>query len=78
MKLLLTSNGIANKSIEQALAELLGKPFAESRIVFIPTAANAEPEDKQWLINDYGNTAKLDFKNLYIVDLAVSGLEKNL
>ena len=37
VKLLLTSAGIKNKSIETALIELLGKPIAESRALFIPT-----------------------------------------
>lgn len=38
MKLLLTSNGISNASINNALVELLGKPIAESNALFIPTA----------------------------------------
>ena len=38
MKLLLTSGGIKNTSIRDALVELLGKPIAESNAVFIPTA----------------------------------------
>ncbi len=38
MKLLLTSAGISNASIEAALIELLGKPVAQSRALFIPTA----------------------------------------
>jgi dipeptidase E len=38
MKLLLTSAGISNTSIEKALVELLGKPIAESRALVIPTA----------------------------------------
>jgi dipeptidase E len=38
MKLLLTSSGISNKSINDALVDLLGKPIAESRALFIPTA----------------------------------------
>jgi dipeptidase E len=38
MKLLLTSAGIKNQSIEDALVELLGKPIAESSALFIPTA----------------------------------------
>src|ERR1035441_3541903 len=37
MKLLLTSNGIANPSIQDALIDLLGKPIAESSALFIPT-----------------------------------------
>ena len=37
MKLLLTSSGIRNPSIHDALVELLGKPIAESTALCIPT-----------------------------------------
>lgn len=37
MKLLLTSSGIANPSILNALVDLLAKPVAESSALFIPT-----------------------------------------
>src|SRR5215467_8082664 len=37
MKLLLTSSGISNPSIDGALVDLLGKPIAESNALFIPT-----------------------------------------
>jgi dipeptidase E len=39
VKLLLTSSGISNPSIHEALVELLGKPIAESSALCIPTAA---------------------------------------
>jgi len=38
MKLLLTSAGISNTSIRNALIELLGKPIAEANALFVPTA----------------------------------------
>ena len=38
MKALLTSSGIKNGSIRDALVELLGKPISESNALFIPTA----------------------------------------
>lgn len=38
MKLLLTSSGITNPSINHALVDLLGKPIAECKALFIPTA----------------------------------------
>jgi dipeptidase E len=38
MNLLLTSSGISNPSIHDALVGLLGKPIAESSALFIPTA----------------------------------------
>lgn len=43
MKLLLTDSGITNNSIRQALIYLLGKPLAESSLVFVPTAMYALP-----------------------------------
>jgi dipeptidase E len=43
MKLLLTSGGINNPSIENALLELLGKPFAECNALVVPTATYAHP-----------------------------------
>ena len=41
MKLLLTSGGVKNKSIHDALLDLLGKPIAESSALCIPTAGYA-------------------------------------
>lgn len=38
MRLLLTSSGIRNPSINEALVDLLGKPISESRALCIPTA----------------------------------------
>jgi dipeptidase E len=38
LKLLLTSAGISNKSIHNALVDLLGKPIEESNALFVPTA----------------------------------------
>ena len=43
MKFLLTSAGIKNDSIRNALVDLLGKPIAESSALCIPTAVYAMP-----------------------------------
>ena len=43
MKFLLTSAGISNDSIRNALVDLLGKPIAESSALYIPTALHAKP-----------------------------------
>src|SRR5438477_13182857 len=43
MKLLLTSSGISNASIENALVDLLGKPIAESNALCIPTGVQPFP-----------------------------------
>ena len=43
LKLLLTSAGVTNTSIREALVDLLGKPIAESSALCIPTAQYAHP-----------------------------------
>ena len=43
MKLLLTSGGVTNKSIHDALVDLLGKPVAEIHALCIPTAQWGHP-----------------------------------
>ncbi len=43
MKLLLTSGGVTNASIREALVELLGKPIAECTALCIPTAMYGHP-----------------------------------
>jgi dipeptidase E len=43
VKLLLTSGGVTNPSLERALLDLLGKPVAESSALAIPTAQWGHP-----------------------------------
>ncbi|RYP84146.1 peptidase E [Nocardioides guangzhouensis] len=43
MKLLLTSGGVTNASIRDALVDLLGKPIADSSALCIPTAMYGHP-----------------------------------
>ena len=60
MKLLLTSGGITNNSIRNALVDLLGKPIAESSALYIPTALYANPNGPSMaarLIRGETNTA---------------------
>ena len=70
MKLLLTSGGITNKSIANALFSLVGKRLEETTLVFIPTASNVETGDKFWLIDDLLNLKKLNFKSIEITDIS--------
>ncbi len=70
MKLLLTSNGISNTSIKVALANLLGKPFEQSSITFIPTAANVERGDKKFVVNDMYALMKLGFETFDVMDIS--------
>jgi dipeptidase E len=43
MKLLLTSAGVKNPSIQQALVDLLGKPIADCNALCVPTAGYGSP-----------------------------------
>ena len=44
MRLLLTSAGVTNPSIHDALVDLLGKPIADSSALCIPTAMYGHPD----------------------------------
>ena len=84
MKLLLTSAGISNESIHKALVDLLGKPVAEAKAVFVPTAIYA--------IRDGGEIARkvitgtigdpfcqLGWKSLSMLELtALTSMKKEL
>lgn len=70
MKLLLTSGGITNKSIANALFDLVGKKPEDISLVFIPTASNVEMGDKGWFIDDLINLKKQNFKSISIADIS--------
>lgn len=73
MKLLLTSAGLANAKIVSALHKLHGKPLKGAKVVFVPTASNVEPGNKDWLIEDYVNCMNAGLE-VDIVD--ISALDK--
>lgn len=70
MRLLLTSAGLRNDAIAHELVKLAGRTFTELNIIHIPTAANAETGDKQWIIDDLKNLERYDFKSIDILDIA--------
>jgi dipeptidase E len=70
MKLLLTSGGLTNKSIEKALFDLIDKKPEDVKLCFIPTAATIEMGDKDWFINDLKNIDKQGFASVSIVDIS--------
>lgn len=70
MKLLLTSGGITNKSIANALFDLVGKKPEDTSLAVIPTALNVEKGDKGWFIDDLINLKKQNFKSIDIVDIS--------
>jgi dipeptidase E len=84
MKLLLTSSGISNTSIYNALVGLLGKPIAESNALFIPTAIYPHPygANMAWQALS-GNTqsplCQLGWKSLGVLELTtLPGIKKEI
>jgi len=75
MKLFLTSAGLSNDTIIAGLEKLSGKTLAGQKLAFIPTAANVESGDKQWMIKDLNNCLKAGFE-VDIVD--ISAVEKDI
>jgi dipeptidase E len=76
MKLLLTSGGISNASIHNALANLLGKPIAESKALVIPTAIYPFPggADHAWEAicgKSKSPFAGVGWKSLGVLELSV-------
>jgi len=74
MKFLLTSSGISNPSINDALVELLGKPIAESKALCIPTGIYPYPEGAEGAYRFIHGTAKsplgeLGWKSLGVLEL---------
>ncbi len=78
-KLLLTSSGISNDSLQKALVDLLGKPISESSALFVPTAIYAYPEGIKngWQV--LKSQGELGWKALGILELtALPSLPKEL
>lgn len=85
MKLLLTSAGIKNPSIHNALLELLGKPISEASALCIPTASYGHPmagPAAAWRFisgNDSCPMCELGWKSLGVLELtALPSLERKL
>jgi len=75
VKLLLTSAGVKNASIRNALVDLLGKPIADSNALCIPTAGYGHPQgtpDGAWrFISGQSSTpmCELGWKSLGVLEL---------
>jgi dipeptidase E len=81
MKLLLTSTGITNMSIHNALVDLLGKPIAESSALFIPTAIYPFPggAGMAWQMISKGSLCELGWKSLGVLELtALPSIDKEV
>jgi dipeptidase E len=84
MRLLLTSAGIKNPSIHDALVGLLGKPITESSALCIPTASYAMPGGAGWawrMIAGRASTplCELGWKSLGVLELtALPSIDEEL
>src|SRR5213080_2757859 len=74
MKLLLTSSGISNASIHDALVDLLGKPIAESSALCVPTGVQPFPGGPSHVYRFINGSApgpmcELGWKSLGVLEL---------
>jgi dipeptidase E len=75
LKLLLTSGGVTNTSIRDALADMLGKPIAESTALCVPTAqwgyARPAPISAQDFVGgrSWGRMTSIEWKSLGVLEL---------
>jgi len=76
MNFILTSAGITSKSIADAVVDLSGQKKSGIKLVFIPTAANVEEGDKDWLINDLIHFKEQGYASIDIVDIVALPREK--
>lgn len=68
MKLLLTSAGVRNKGIADALQELTGKDPKDVKFGFIPIAGNVEEGNKDWWLKHFVLLQNLGYLWFDIVD----------
>ena len=69
MNLLLTSSGLRNEALRDALQEMLGKPFEAAKIVYVPTASVAEPGDHGWFVADMSRLHGLGWREFDVLEL---------
>lgn len=72
MKLILSSFGITNQTIADSLIKLTSKSPFETKIGFVPTAANVEPGNKDWFLSQISDLNKFGYNFIDIVDISAS------
>jgi dipeptidase E len=79
MKLLLTSSGLHNESLKEALRGMLDKPVSECNFLFVPTSYHGAASDMTWFVEDIYNAHSMGWKQFLVLDIAVkSSWDKNL
>src|SRR5262245_60957635 len=79
MKLLLTSAGITNDSIRNALEDMLGKSIAKSKAIFIPTAIYAYPKGSSYAWQGLRELGEMGWEEFGVMEVTAlpSLLEEN-
>jgi dipeptidase E len=72
MKLLLTSGGLRNPTLINALLELAGLPADKLKVAFVPTALNVEKGDKGWAIDQLVRLKNMGVEQIDIVDISAT------
>ena len=75
MKLLLTSSGISNRTIANALHELVGKTPSETKIGFVPIALNVEQGNKDWVVNQFLSLWRNGYNWIDIIDPTAASVD---
>lgn len=70
MKLLLTSEGLFNKKIKDEFLRLVNKPVDEVKMAFIPTAANVEDGDLEWVQSVRDSIKEIGVNDVVDVDIS--------
>ncbi len=75
MKLILSSFGITNQTIANSLQQLVGKSPSETKVGFIPTAANIEPGNKDWFFSQIDGLHKFGYNYVDVIDISASDVD---
>lgn len=76
MDLLLTSSGLRNETLRDALRDMLGKPYGSATVAYVPTASLAEPGDHGWFLADLNRVHGLGWREFDVLEL--NGLPRRM
>ncbi|HUB92945.1 MAG TPA: Type 1 glutamine amidotransferase-like domain-containing protein [Verrucomicrobiae bacterium] len=75
MKLLLTSAGLSHKVIGRSLENLVAKPASDTKVAFIPTAANVESGNHHWMVRQFVDLWQYGFQWIDVVDPSAADVD---
>nr|WP_269329712.1 Type 1 glutamine amidotransferase-like domain-containing protein [Kineosporia babensis] len=66
---MLTSSGLRNESLQDALRDMVGQPFGSANVVYLLTASVAQPGDHGWVVADLNRVHGLGWREFDILEL---------